>query len=73
MAYTKREPDFVKIQRVIRGYGLNAPAIAEMIDVSAPTARKRLEHPELFSLSDLKRISQRGHIPWEELHAAFHW
>ena len=74
MAYVKpREPDFVRIQRVIRGYNLNGAKVAEIIGMSAPTGRKKLDHPELFTLGELKRISQNAHIPWEEFAGAFHW
>lgn len=74
MPYIKpREPDYIKVKRIIAGYGINAPRLAEMIEVTPPTARKRLAEPEQFTLADLKKISQRGHIPFEELRDAIQW
>ena len=59
-----------KMRRLLIGYGLNAVRLAAVLKVSEPTARKRLDRPELLTLSDLDRISRFGHIPIEEIRSA---
>lgn len=71
MPYVKpRDPPFVRMQRLLKGYGLNGPRLAEVLEVSPPTARARLEAPETLTLRDLDRISRRAHIPLEEIKEA---
>lgn len=65
-----KEVPFVSVKRLLIGYGLNGPALAEILGCSAPTARARLNRPELFTLADLEKINKRGHIPIEEIRAA---
>ena len=66
-----QERPFSKMRRLLIGYGLNAARLAEVLHVSEPTARKRLDRPELFTLSDLDRINRFGHVPIEEIKMAF--
>lgn len=74
MPYIKpRDVDFVKVQRTIKGYSILAPQLAQALDCSEPTARKKLNNPELFTLADIKKISRRLHIPLEELRAGIGW
>ena len=71
MPYIKpREVPFVNVQRLIRGYGHHGGTLADILGVSPPTARKRLENPELLTLADLAKISRRAHIPWDDIKEA---
>lgn len=63
-------PAFVKMKRLLVGYGLNAPKLAPILGVSEPTAKKRIDQPETLSLRDLDRINRLGHIPLEEIKSA---
>ena len=65
----KKEPDFIRVTRLIRGY---APVskVAEMIGRSVPTARKKINDPRQFTLGELQMISMRAHIPWEAMNQA---
>ena len=67
-----RQPDhpYAKMRRLLVGYGLSASNLAVILNVSEPTARKRLDRPELLTLSDLDRISRYGHIPIEEIRSS---
>ena len=65
-----KEPPFEKLSRLLKGYGLNGVKTAKIIGVSAPTAKKKLEDPELFTLKDLKKISVAVHIPIDEIREA---
>lgn len=65
----KKEPDFIKVGRLIRGYA-TPPKIAEMIGCSATTARKKMNYPELFTLGELNLICRRAHIPVEDMRQA---
>lgn len=65
----KKEPDFIKVGRLIRGYA-TPPKIAEMIGCSATTARKKMNYPELFTLGELNMICRRAHIPVEDMRQA---
>ena len=65
----KKEPDFIKVGRLIRGYA-TPPKVAEMIGCSATTARKKMNTPELFTLGDLNMICHRAHIPIEDMRQA---
>ena len=70
MPYLKRrEPDFIKITRLIRGYA-TPPKVAEMIGCSANTARKKMNDPQQFTLGELNRICRMAHIPVEEMRQA---
>lgn len=65
-----KEIPFVKVKRLLVGYGLNCQALAEVLGCSEPTARSRLNRPETLTLSELDLISRRGHVPMEEIRAA---
>ena len=64
----KKEPDFIKVGRLIRGYA-TPPKVAEMIGCSATTARKKMNTPELFTLGELNMICLRAHIQAEDMEA----
>lgn len=66
----ERKPNFEPVQRVLNSYSLNGTRIAPVIGVSPPTARKKLENPELFSLKDLYNISKQLGVPWHEIREA---
>lgn len=71
MPYIKeREEPFARMRRLLLGYGFSGPKLAAILDVSAPTAKRRLEQPETITLRDLDRINRFGHIPLEELREA---
>ena len=70
MPYLKQEKPYAKMTRLLTGYGFNGPSLAKVLKVSEPTARKRLNRPELLTLQDIDRISRFGHVPIEELREA---
>ena len=72
MPYIKTDVDFIEMRRLIKGY-VTAPDLAKVIEKSAPTARDRLNNPEMLTLGELKKISQRLHIPKDELFRAIRW
>lgn len=65
----KKEPDFIKVARVIKGYA-SAPQVAKMLNCSANTARRRLNDPQTFTLGELNMICRQAHIPWEDMREA---
>ena len=68
MPYIKQaEAPFVKVRRLLLGYGLNATELAAVLNCSYNTAARRLEHPETFTLTELAKISTKGHIPMDEI------
>lgn len=66
----KQERPYAKMRRLLIGYGLSAGKLAPILNVSEPTARKRLDEPGLLTLSDLDKINRFGHVPIEELRTA---
>ena len=71
MPYIKCVEPYSKMQRLLRGYGLNAPALAKVLGVSEPTARGLLNgRTSKLTLGDLDRINRFGHIPMEEIRDA---
>lgn len=58
---------FARMTRLLKGYGLTGPKLAEILGVSRPTARSRLDEPGKLTLADLDLISRRAHIPLDEL------
>ncbi len=64
------EIPFERVKRLIVGYGLNSPALAEVLGCSVPTARARLNRPELFTLGELELVCRKGHVPMDEIRAA---
>lgn len=73
MPRLKQTENFIEIRRLLKGYDLNAPKLATVLGCSAPTARRKLNEPELLTLSDLKAISQKGHVPIDEIREAVKW
>lgn len=61
---------YVRMTRLLKGYGLTAPKLAEVLDVSPPTARQRLDDPSRLTLGDLDRINRFGHVPLDEIREA---
>lgn len=71
MPYVKKpDPPYVKMTRLLKGYGLNGTKLAEILGVSRPTAKARIDAPGKLTLGDLDRINRFGHIPIEELREA---
>ena len=71
MPYIKRVEPYAKMQRLLRGYGLNAPALAKVLGCSEPTARGLLNsRTAKLTLQDLDRINRFGHVPMEEIREA---
>ena len=71
MPYIKKaDPPWTPMTRLLRGRGLNPPALAEIIGKSRPTAQARLENPGTFTLDELHKISTRAHIPMDEIREA---
>lgn len=73
MPFIRKEVDFIRMSRLIKGYASNGAQLAKVLDVSGPTGKRRLDNPEELTLADLKKISQRLHIPVDDLRAAIQW
>ena len=65
----KYEP-WKKLVRLLRGYGITGAALAGILEVSPPTAYRRLKEPGTLTLDELYAISTRAHIPMEEIREA---
>lgn len=65
-----QEVPFVRVKRLLLGYGLNGPALAKVLGCTPKTARARLERPETFTLSELAKVSTTGHVPIDEIRDA---
>ncbi len=72
MAYVRRyQPPYEKMRRLIRGYGLNAPKLASVLDCGETKARSLLrDRTAHLTLEDLHRLNTHGHIPIEEIREA---
>ena len=66
----KREPPFAEVSRLIRGYGLNTPQLAEILGYSKTTVSLRLDEPDRFTLGELKRICISGGVPADKIREA---
>ena len=66
----KREMPFASMQRLLRGYGVTAVRLSEILDVSYNTAAARCRDPGRLTLHELQRISTGAGIPIEELRSA---
>jgi hypothetical protein len=74
MPYIKpREKPFAAVGRVLKGYDVTAAEMARRTGWSYHKSRDRMEKPELFTLGEIKILSQKFHIPIEELRAAVMW
>ena len=61
----KKNPSkpFESMERLLNSYKINAPALSKIMGVSVPTARRKLNNPQEFLLSDIAKISKLGHVP----------
>ena len=73
MPYTKPllPKPWAKMSRLLKGYGLTGPKLAEILGVSRPTAKARIDAPGKLTLDELEKISRMGHIPMEEIREAW--
>lgn len=58
---------FGSVQRLLRGYGLNAVQLAAIWDCSYNTAAARLRNPSRLTLRELELVSIRAGIPIAEI------
>lgn len=58
------------MRRLLRGYGLTATELASILQVSRPTASKRLQQPGTLTLDELFTINRRKGIPMDEIKEA---
>ena len=71
MPYLKKATPYCKMQRLLRGYGLNAPALAKVLGCGETKARGLLNgNTAKLTLGDLDRINRFAHIPLEEIREA---
>ncbi len=70
MPYKKQSKPFDNMSRLLKGYDINTTRLAEILGVSIPTARDKLENPAKLTLANLKAIHSFGHISWEEIRAS---
>lgn len=66
-----REKPYAQVVRLLKGYDLHPAELSRVMGCSANTARRRLEHPEEFTLGELGRISRNAHIPIDEIREAW--
>ncbi len=72
MPYIKpKDMPFRSISMLLKGYDITATRLAEILDCSWNTAKKRIETPGTFTLEELWRVSQKGHVPIDSLRQAF--
>ena len=64
MPYKKPDKPFLGMYRLLKGYDLDAPALAKVLGCSVPTARAKLDDPQRINLGDLAKIHRYGHIEW---------
>ena len=65
----RQEIPFVSLQRLIRGYNLNAVKLADIWHCSYNTAAARLRDPGKITLRELEKISNSAGIPMDEIRA----
>ena len=71
MPYIKpRAKPFWQMHKLLRGNDINADQLAAVLGCSRPTAKKKLDNPELLTLADLGKINLSGHIPIEDIRDA---
>ena len=66
----ERPTPFVKVTRLIKGYGFNGSNLEPILGYSAKTNRKKIEDPRELTLGDLEKICKNGHIPIDEIREA---
>ena len=70
MPYKKISVPFIEMSRLLKGYDLDPPALANVLGCSTPTARRKLASPENLTLKDIRRIHMYGHVPIQEIREA---
>lgn len=65
----KRKPAFSPMQRLLKGYGLNAVHLSMIWGVAYNTAAARLREPATLTLRELQLVSDQAGIPMEEIRA----
>ena len=71
MPYVKKqETPYVRVRRLLMGYGLDPCGLAAVLGCSRNTAAARLANPGTLTLSELGTISRAGHIPMDEIRQA---
>ena len=73
MPYIKKQAPFAALGRIIKGYDGTATVLAEKLGCCYNTASSRLADPGELTLNELRKISQRLHIPVEEIRQAIVW
>lgn len=64
---------FVALVRLIKAYDGTPTRLADILGCCYNTASSRLKNPGDLTLNELKKISQRLHIPIEEMRQAIVW
>lgn len=59
-----------KLRRLLKGYEITGETLGEMIGCSTVTGCRRLKNPGSLTVAELLAISQRGHIPIDEIREA---
>lgn len=66
----KADPPFADFGFLLHGYRFNGPKLGAILGVTKTTALKRINHPELFTLADLRLICRVGGIPADRIREA---
>ena len=66
----KREPPFIEIVRLLKGYDLNCVSLSKVLGCCKTTASLKLKEPDRITLADLRQICRSGCVPAEEIRAA---
>lgn len=66
---SKRHPMTV----LLRGYDLNGKSLGKILNCSHPTAKRKIDNPQLLTLGDLERIGKKTNISIEEIRGAIRW
>ena len=66
----KADPPFADVERLLRGYRMDGPKLGVILGVTKTTALKRINHPELLSLADLRLSCRVGGIPADRIREA---
>lgn len=54
------------LTRTLKGF-FNSSDIEKLLNVSRPTAIKKLNNPELLTVGELRKLNRLGHVPIERL------
>lgn len=63
----KRKPAFSPVQRLLKGYGLNAVHLSLIWGCAYNTAAARLREPANLTLRELQLVSEQAGIPMDEI------